>query len=158
MELIEDLQKLLSNLGEKKERINWDNYFMSIAILGSVRSPCDRLKVCCVLVRNNRTISMGYNGYLPGCSHVSRVRDNHEQSTIHAEQNAIADASSRGVSVNDCIAYITHYPCINCFKILVASGIKKIIYLYDYKNDELILDLINDNNNGITISKIDYLH
>ena len=157
MALVNDLQQLLKCMDTKKERINWNKYFMSIAILGSVRSSCKRLKVCCVLVKNNRTISMGYNGFLPGAKHVSRVRDNHEQATIHAEQNAIADAASRGVSVDECTAYITHYPCINCFKILAASGIKNIIYLYDYKNDNLILELIKDNNNNINITKLNYL-
>ena len=62
---------------------------MSIAILGSIRSPCERLKVCCILVRNNRTISMGYNGFLPGASHISRVRNNNEQSTIQCYSKRI---------------------------------------------------------------------
>lgn len=153
--LINDISKDIPN-----KRIDWDKYFMSIAILGSVRSSCERLKVGCVLVKNNRLVSMGYNGFLPKSVHVSRVRNNHEQSTIHAEQNAISDAAARGVSVNGCTAYVTHYPCINCFKILVASGIKNIIYLEDYKNDTLINELVNDRNDKTTkivISKLDYL-
>ena len=136
-------------------RLDWDRYFMSIAILGSIRSPCNRLKVGCVIIKNNRLVSMGYNGFLPNSKHVSRIRDNHEQSTVHAEQNAISDAASRGVSVNECTAYITHYPCINCFKILIAAGIKKIIYLNDYKNDNLIIHLKNDITD-IQIKKLDY--
>jgi len=136
-------------------RLDWDRYFMSIAILGSTRSTCNRLKVGCVIVKNNRLVSMGYNGFLPNSKHVSRIRDNHEQSTVHAEQNAISDAASRGVSVNNCTAYITHYPCINCFKILVAAGIKNIIYLNDYKNDDLIIELKNDISD-IQIKKLDY--
>lgn len=159
MNTVSHLTKLITNINEKpQKRIDWDRYFMSIAILGSIRSPCERLKVGCVLVKNNRIVSMGYNGFLPGSIHVSRVRDNHEQSTIHAEQNAISDAASRGVSVEECIAYITHYPCINCFKILIASGIKDIIYLDDYKNDILIKELIKDRSNStINISKLNYL-
>ncbi len=155
-ELLLKLQKFNEN-ENKNVRLDWDKYFMSIAILGSIRSPCERLKVGCVLVKNNRLVSMGYNGFLPGALHVSRVRNNHEQSTIHAEQNAISDAAARGVSVNDCVAYITHYPCINCFKILVASGIKKIIYLNDYKNDELVEKMIDDvQNSKTTIKKLHY--
>ena len=161
--VVGDLSELLlnvQNLNEnenKNVRLDWDKYFMSIAILGSIRSPCERLKVGCVLVKNNRLVSMGYNGFLPGSRHVSRVRNNHEQSTIHAEQNAITDAASRGVSIHNCVAYITHYPCINCFKMLVASGIKKIIYLNDYKNDELVEKMINDvEKNDIIIKKLDY--
>ena len=155
-ELLLKLQKLSEN-ENKNIRLQWDKYFMSIAILGSIRSPCERLKVGCVLVKNNRLVSMGYNGFLPGALHVSRLRNNHEQSTIHAEQNAISDAAARGVSVNGCFAYITHYPCINCFKILVASGIRNIIYLHDYKNDELVEKMINDvEKNDIIIKKLDY--
>ena len=76
---------------------------------------------------------------MPGCPHKSIVRNNHEQSTVHAEQNAICDCAKRGVNCNDSIAYITHYPCIICCKLLLASGIKEIKYIEDYKNDELII-------------------
>ena len=151
----DQLVSILNTIKENNIRLDWDRYFMSIAILGSIRSPCSRLKVGCVIVKNNRLVSMGYNGFLPNSKHVSRIRDNHEQSTVHAEQNAISDAASRGVSVSECIAYITHYPCINCFKILIAAGIKKIIYLNDYKNDILIKDLKNDIS-SIEIKKINY--
>ena len=126
---------------------------MSMAILSSVRSSCHRLNVGCVLVKNKPVISMGYNGFLPGADHVSIVINNHEQGTVHAEQNAISDAASRGVSVKDSIAYVTHYPCINCFKILAASGIKEIKYLEDYKNDNTINKLLNTGVN-IKLSKI----
>jgi dCMP deaminase len=78
------------------DRITWDEYFINVADLASVRSPCERLKVGCVLVKNNRLISMGYNGFLGGCEHNSIVRDGHEQATIHAEINAITDAAKRG--------------------------------------------------------------
>ena len=143
--MADSLIKLLEcNVINKKERINWDQYFMSIAILASVRSSCNRLNVGCVLVKNKRVISMGYNGFLPGAKHNSIIKNNHEQATVHAEQNAISDAANRGISIDNCIAYITHYPCINCFKILSASGIKKILYLEDYKNDDTIQQIISD--------------
>ena len=136
-------------------RPTWEEFFRDIALCTAKRSSCTRLKVGCILVKDNRIISQGYNGFLSGASHISRVRDNHEQSTIHAEQNAIADAANRGIKLKDCTAYITHYPCINCFKIIAASGIKKIIYLNDYKNDPLINELISDFNNKIEICKLD---
>ena len=152
--MAEELVKLLNNnIIINKERINWDQYFMSIAILASVRSSCNRLKVGCVLEKNKRVISMGYNGFLPNANHNSIIVNNHEQATIHAEQNAISDAANRGISVNKSIAYITHYPCVNCFKILVASGIEVIKYLNDYKNDSTIDQIINDGVN-INIIKI----
>lgn len=119
-------------------RPSWDDYFKKITLVTSERSPCQRLQVGCLLVKDNRIISQGYNGFLPGCPHQSILRDNHEQATVHAEQNAIADCAKRGVNCLDATAYITHYPCIICCRILLASGIKKIKYINDYKNDTLV--------------------
>ena len=119
-------------------RPNWNEYFKEIVQVTSKRSPCHRLKVGCLLVKDNRIISQGYNGFLPGCIHKSIVRNNHEQATVHAEQNALADCAKRGVSCLGATAYITHYPCIICCRLLLASGIKEIKYLENYKNDELV--------------------
>ena len=119
-------------------RPDWDTYFKKITLVTSERSPCERLQVGCVLVKENRIVSQGYNGFLPGCPHQSIVRNNHEQATVHAEQNAIADCAKRGVDCNNSTAYITHYPCIICTRILLAAGIKEIKYINDYKNDELV--------------------
>ena len=120
------------------ERRSWDEYFKEIVQVTSKRSACERLQVGCLLVKDNRIISQGYNGFLPGCPHKSIVRNNHEQATVHAEQNALADCAKRGVSCNESTAYITHYPCIICCRLLLASGIKEIKYLEDYKNDSLV--------------------
>lgn len=135
------------------ERISWTEYFSELAKLVSKRSSCDRLHVGCVLVKDNHVIATGYNGFLPGAPHVSIVVDNHEQATVHAEQNCIADCAKRGVMTENSIAYITHYPCINCYKILVAAGVKKIYYINDYKNNPIV-EKINKETNVI-ISKID---
>lgn len=124
-------------------RPTWDNYFKNITIVTSERSPCERLQVGCLLVKDNRIVSQGYNGFLPGCPHQSIIRDNHEQATVHAEQNAVADCAKRGVNCLGSTAYITHYPCIICCRILLASGIKKIKYINDYKNDPLVPILAN---------------
>ena len=120
------------------ERISWDEYFSKIVMTRSERSLCERLQVGCLLVNENRIVSQGYNGFLPGCPHESIVRDNHEQATLHAEQNALMDCAKRGVTCNGCTAYITHYPCIICTRLLLAGGIKKIKYVNDYKNDDLV--------------------
>ena len=141
---------LTQNVIKNKERINWDQYFMSMAILSSVRSSCHRLNVGCVLVKDKHVISMGYNGFLSGCGHTSIVRDGHEQATIHAEINAITDAAKRGVSIDGAEVYITHYPCLNCYKALASSGIKKIYYKHDYKNNRIIHEL----GYGIAITKL----
>ena len=121
-----------------KDRPNWDSYFKEIVQVTSKRSPCDRLKVGCLLVNDNRIISQGYNGYLPGCDHKSVVRDGHEQATVHAEQNALCDCAKRGVSCKNSTVYVTHYPCIICTRLLLASGIKEIKYIDNYKNDDLV--------------------
>ena len=97
------------------DRPSWLEYFKQIVSVTATRSPCERLQVGCLL-----------------------VKDNHEQATVHAEQNAITDCAKRGVSCNNAEAYITHYPCVNCMKMLCASGIKKIYYINDYKNNELV--------------------
>jgi len=106
------------------------------------RSACGRLHVGCVLVsggaHRNRVIAAGYNGFLPGCAHDSRLRDGHEQATVHAEQNAIADAARRGVSVAGATAYVSHFPCITCAKILAAAGVQVIKYHFEYSNDPLV--------------------
>ena len=136
----------------KNERLSWDNYFSKIVNVTSERSPCERLQVGCLLVKDNRIISQGYNGFLPGCQHKSIVRDNHEQATLHAEQNALIDCAKRGVSSNECDAYITHYPCVNCMKIMCASGIKDIRYIDDYRNDEIVRKL--SELSGVNIYKI----
>lgn len=120
------------------KRPSWDEYFTKIVLATRERSSCKRLQVGCLLVKDNRIISQGYNGFLPGCPHISMIRNNHEQATVHAEQNALADCAKRGVSCNNSTAYITHYPCIICMRLLCASGVKEIKYLNDYKNDELI--------------------
>ena len=127
-----------------RDRPSWDEYFKEIVQVTSKRSPCDRLKVGCLLVHKNRIISQGYNGFLPDCPHNSIIRDDHEQATIHAEQNAITDCAKRGVSSENCCAYITHYPCFNCMKLMVSCGIKNIYYINDYKNDNNVENLANE--------------
>jgi len=134
-------------------RISWKKYFSEFAILTSKRSPCQRLKVGCILVKENRVIATGYNGFLPNAPHESIVIDNHELATVHAEQNCIADCAKRGINTDEAIAYITHYPCINCYKILVASGIREINYINDYKNNEIIKKI--NKNLSININKLE---
>lgn len=137
------------------DRPSWDEYFMSTALLISSRSACERLHVGCIIVsggdQENRIIAAGYNGFLPGAPHTSRVREGHEQATVHAEQNAIADAARRGISLDGATAYVTHFPCINCAKILAAAGILMIKYHFDYKNDPIVIDILQES--GVQILK-----
>lgn len=138
------------------ERPSWDAYFMATALLMATRSSCERLHVGCVIVsgggQKNRIVSAGYNGFLPGAPHTSRVRDGHEQATVHAEQNAICDAARRGVSLEGATIYISHFPCINCAKILAAAGISMIKYRRDYRNDPLVKEILLES--GVSIEKL----
>lgn len=133
-------------------RPSWIEYFKEIVQVTAKRSPCSRLNVGCLIIKDNRIISQGYNGFLPSCIHKSIVRDDHEQAMVHAEQNALCDCAKRGVSCNNSIAYVTHYPCIICTRLLLASGVKEINYINDYKNDELVQEFCNQMN--VKINKI----
>ena len=134
-------------------RPTWDEYFKEIVQVTAKRSACERLQVGCILVRDNRIVAQGYNGFLPGCQQESIVRDGHEQATVHAEQNAVADCARRGTSCEGCTAYITHYPCVICCRILLAAVISSIKYIHDYKND-ILIDYFIDNMVGCSIMKI----
>ena len=81
------------------------------------------------------------NGFFPGAPHQSIMAHGHEQATVHAEQNAIAHAARVGISLGGGCAYVTHYPCVNCFKSLVAAGIRKVHYIDDYRNDPVCVEL-----------------
>ena len=127
-----------SDSESESSRPSWSSYFCEIVKLTATRSSCHRLHVGCLLVCDNRIVSQGYNGHLPGCSHESVMENGHEIATIHAEQNALIDCAKRGVSCNGCKAYITHYPCVNCAKLLLAAGIKEIFYINNYRNSPLV--------------------
>ena len=118
------------------------NHFLSLAFeqakinLGSTKT---NPSVGCVLVKDTRVVSVGYNGFLAKTPHKSIVKNNHEQATVHAEQNAISDCAKRGVSCLECTAYITHYPCYNCMKLMVSCGICEIKYINDLPNEYNVL-------------------
>lgn len=147
------LSQIANIVKENKSRLEWDDYFMSIALLASCRSPCKRLHVGSVIIKSKRIVSIGYNGYIAGTPHVSHIRDGHEQAIIHSEINALANSNRLGgTSLENASIYITHYPCINCFKSIAATGIKEIIYMYDYNNDPLIETIASESN--IIIKKL----
>jgi dCMP deaminase len=137
---------------QTESSLSWELYFKEICQITAKRSSCQRLRVGCILVKENRIISLGYNGFLPGFPHNSIIKDGHEVATIHAEQNTIIDCARRGVSCHNSEAYITHYPCITCTKLLLASGIKKIHYINDYNNDPIVNEFLETG--GIEIKKI----
>lgn len=138
-------------------RKSWKEYFMEITNLVASRSTCDRAFVGCLLVNDdNRIVSTGYNGSVkknPHCDDIGhKMRDGHCIATIHAEINALLYCAKEGISVNNCSAYVTHFPCLNCTKALIQAGIKKIYFQNDYRIDEYAMELLNIN--GIEIEKL----
>lgn len=148
-----DFKTLINTIDKFNNRFNWNEYFMSIAKLVSARSSCKKLKVGCVIVKNKRIMCTGYNGHVAGIPHMSIERNGHEQMTIHSEINAICHSAKDGINISDSIAYVTHFPCINCSKALIASGIKHIIYLNEYKMDDIAINLLKISN--IKIEKME---
>lgn len=119
-------------------RPTWDNYFISIARMVAQRSTCDRAQIGCVLARDNRILTTGYNGSVSGLDHCDEVGhmmvDGHCVRTLHAEQNAIIQAAMDGIAVRGATAYVTHFPCILCAKMLINVGVWRVVYLHDYVN------------------------
>lgn len=115
-------------------RKSWDDYFMDIAMQVKERSTCDRLHVGAVVVKNKRIKSTGYNGSPPGQPHCEDVGclmiDEHCKRTIHAEVNAIMECSPadrQGATI-----YVTAQPCMDCAKLIVASGISRVVFAKPY--------------------------
>ena len=128
------------------ERPSWDQYFMLITRQVADRSTCNRAKVGAVIVRDKNILATGYNGSpagLPHCTDVgcliyeSRTPSGEIEEncfrTIHAEINAIAQAAKNGSSILGADIYTTHTPCIHCFKVLINTGIKRVLYEKPYK-------------------------
>ena len=127
-------------------RPSWDEYFMTITRQVAERSTCLRAKVGAVIVRDRNILATGYNGSpagLPHCLDVgcliytSQTPSGESEEncfrTIHAEINAIAQAAKNGAVIRDAAIYITHTPCIHCFKVLINTGITRICYDREYK-------------------------
>ncbi|QBO37003.1 ComE operon protein 2 [Periweissella cryptocerci] len=129
------------------KRIPWDEYFMLQAVALSSRSTCNRLSVGAVLVRDRRLIASGYNGAVEGDAHCFDVGDlmvdGHCIRAIHAEQNALLQCAKYGIAADGAEVYVTDFPCVNCTKMLLQAGIKKINYLRNYNNDEFAQHLID---------------
>lgn len=127
-------------------RIPWDQYFLSQALVLSMRSTCHRLMVGAVIVRENRIIAGGYNGSVSGETHCidkgCYLEDGHCVRTIHSEMNAIIQCAKFGVSTENADIYVTHFPCLQCTKQIIQAGIKKVTYLYDYHNHPYAIELL----------------
>ena len=122
-------------------RADWDEYFMRIAVDVSSRSTCDRKHVGALIVRDRNILSTGYNGSvsgLPHCDDVGHIMENgHCIATIHAESNSIIQAAKHGVSIDGASIYTTASPCWNCFKLIVNSGMRRILFGEFYRDERI---------------------
>jgi len=131
-------------------RPNIDEYFLKIALVVAERSTCLRHHIGAVAVKNKHILSTGYNGAgagLKDCLELGCLRNElnipsgtrHEVCrAIHAEQNAIIQASLNGVSLEGSTLYCTHTPCILCAKMLVNAKIKRFVSFSAYADDSFV--------------------
>lgn len=121
------------------KRKDWDSYYIEIAKVVAKRSTCNKKAVGAVLVKDNRILGTGYNGApigLPHCTEVGCLEvGNHCLRSVHAEINAIIHCAHHGVSTFESTLYTTCLPCWNCALALINAGIKKVVYVDDYKDD-----------------------
>lgn len=127
---------------KRKDYISWDEYFMGVAKLSAMRSKDPNTQVgACIVSSQNKILSMGYNGFPLGCSddifpwdkESEDPYDNKYFYATHSELNAILNY--RGGSLEGCKLYVTLFPCNECAKAIIQSGIKTVIYAEDkYSN------------------------
>lgn len=132
---------------KRQDYINWNQYFMGVAKLSTYRSKDPNTQVgCCIVSKDNRILSVGYNGFPYGCSDDKfsweRSADNELNTkyfyVCHAELNAILNAG--GKSLKDAKLYVTLFPCNECAKAIIQSGIKEVIYEDDkYANTNMTI-------------------
>lgn len=121
-------------MGKREDYISWDEYFMSVAVLSAMRSKDPNTQVgACIVNENKKIVGTGYNGFPIGCSdddlpwgREGRPLDTKYPYVCHAELNAILNSISR--DLKGCTLYVALFPCNECAKAIIQSGIKKIIY------------------------------
>ena len=117
--------------------LSWDEYFMAVALLSAQRSKDPNTQVgACIVNRENKIVGVGYNGFPIGCSddELPWGRDGDPLNTkylyvCHAELNAILNSVPG--NLKDCSLYTVLFPCNECAKVIIQSGIKKVVYLND---------------------------
>jgi dCMP deaminase len=126
---------------KRRDYISWDEYFMGVALLAAQRSKDPSTQVgACIIDGDKRILSTGYNGFPKGCSDDEYPWNRDEslgetkyQYVVHAELNAILNAS--GKSLSGATVYVGLFPCHECAKAIIQSGIKEVIYLSDKYHD-----------------------
>lgn len=128
---------------KREDFLNWDEYFMALAVLSSFRSKDPNSQVgACIVNRENRIVGIGYNGFPAGCSddelpwgRQGEYLDTKYPYVCHAEMNAILNSDFG--RMNNCRMYVNLFPCNECAKMIIQAGIKAVIYIGDkYPEDE----------------------
>jgi dCMP deaminase len=119
------------------ERISRADLYINSALLVALRGTCARAQVGCVIVKDGRIISSGYNGALGkhDCTQTCNISESCKKA-IHAEANAIYFAANKGISLEGASLYCSHSPCIKCAEAIIQAGIQKVVYLETYKDTE----------------------
>lgn len=127
------------------KQVTWDEYFMGVAILSSYRSKDPSTKVgACIVNNDKKIVGVGYNGFPTGCDEdlLPWAREGEYLETkypyvCHAELNAILNSSG---SVKGCRIYVALFPCNECAKAIIQSGISEVVYLQDkYKDTDSVI-------------------
>ena len=127
-------------MAKRNDYITWDEYFMGVALLASGRSKDPNTQVgACIVDEQNRILSTGYNGFPQGCSddefpwnRDESLGETKYQFVVHAELNAVLNA--RGKSLAGSKLYVSLFPCHECAKAIIQSGIKEVVFLSDKYN------------------------
>ena len=120
---------------KRADYISWDEYFMGVSLLAAKRSKDPNTQVgACIVDEGNIILSTGYNGFPYGCSDDSYPWERTGEDTkynyvVHAELNAILNA--RGKNLKGARLYVDLFPCNECAKAIIQSGIAEVVYLYD---------------------------
>ena len=128
---------------KRTDYISWDEYFMGVAMLAARRSKDPNTQVgACIVSEDNIIISTGYNGMPKGCSddEFPWARSGQENETkypyvVHAELNAVLNANGRDLRGSR--LYVALFPCNECAKAIIQSGIREIVYLSDKYKDTM---------------------
>ena len=116
------------------KQLKLDEVFINIAKEVGTLSYCTRSKVGAVLVKDGNVISFGYNGTPAGMDNGCEENDVTKDEVIHAEMNAILKAAKSGNAVDGSTLYLSLSPCQNCCKLIIQSGIKRVVYLEGYRD------------------------
>lgn len=121
----------------KNKQHQYDLAYIKMAKEWATLSYCTRKQVGALIVKDKMIISDGYNGTPSGFENVCETKTgNTKWYVLHAEANAILKCAKHGVSCNGATLYLTHSPCKDCSKLIHQAGIKRVVYLNQYKDTE----------------------